>query len=91
MTNRDDQAFPMSAGPLLTEDGFTNPIHREEPGLSKREYFAARAMQGFLASPIFWEESFCLHGGKFDWKHISQASIGMADALIDEMNREPKP
>jgi hypothetical protein len=46
MTKPDDSAFP--AQPLGT-DGL--PVNELATGLTKREYFAAMAMQGLLANP----------------------------------------
>lgn len=50
---------------------------KEIVGLSKREYFAAMAMQGL-----------CACNG--NWEHKQQAEIAVykADALIAELNRE---
>lgn len=49
-------------------------------GLTKREYFAALAMQGILA------------GGSIasDTKAASIKSVAMADALIKELNKDLK-
>lgn len=80
MTNPNDSAYPMTAGPLLTEDGFTNPIHKEEYGLTKREYFAAMAMQGMLASDA---------EGLAELK--AEYAVAFADALIAKLNKEVKP
>jgi len=48
-------------------------------GLTKREYFAALAMQGMLANENSW------HVSEYT---IAQAAIGQADALINELNKE---
>lgn len=52
-------------------------------GLSKREYFAAMAMQGICANSIPGSH------------HMSQATamdaVDYADALIAELNKEKKP
>jgi hypothetical protein len=61
MTNPIDPAFP---------------IH-SFPGLTKREYFAVCALQGFLANKA--------HAGEFHPKHDAKYAISVADALIDAM------
>lgn len=47
-------------------------------GLTKREYFASMAMQGIVSSPYD------------DYSHASVAfyAVGMADALIEELNKQ---
>jgi hypothetical protein len=47
-------------------------------GLTKREYFAAMAMQGLLSTV---PES-------FNGTEIAQLSVNMADALIEALNKE---
>lgn len=58
-----------------------NPISSEHysdfHGLTKREYFAAIAMQGLLAEG---------HYSKF----IAEKSCAMADLLIEELNKKEK-
>lgn len=47
-------------------------------GLTKREYFAAKAMQGILSNPRFFEEVLD--------EHQIEHAIKMADALIEALN-----
>jgi hypothetical protein len=47
-------------------------------GLTKREYFAAMAMQGFIASDLHAELS---------ERQVSSLSIEAADNLINELNK----
>lgn len=54
----------------------------ENNGLTKREYFAAMAMQG-LASTI------TIHRDELV-KFIAEASVTCADALIEALNKERK-
>ena len=49
-----------------------------EGGLTKREFFAAMAMQGYLSNP-----SCVLNAAQ-----ITKASANMADRLIDALNAE---
>lgn len=50
-----------------------------QPGLSKREYFAAAAMQGFLAS------------GADNTEWVARNSVLMADAVIQRLYENPVP
>lgn len=49
-------------------------------GLTKREYFAAMAMQGMLASA---------NNTLFDYETIATHSVKHADALINALNDKP--
>ena len=49
----------------------------EYMGLTKREYFAAMAMQGFASIEVT----------DMPFKSIAQDSVRMADALITELNK----
>jgi len=65
MTNANDTAFP------IFETGGA--------GFSKREYFAAMAMQGFLSNPN-------INASEYNSEVIAEASIGMSDFLIEKLN-----
>lgn len=59
-----------------------------KPGLTKREYFAAMAMQG-LVSREGWAERFISEGGdKSLMNMLAFASVKMADELLKELERE---
>lgn len=70
ITEPNAKAFPSTA-PLSSE--------RQEPGLTKREYFASLAMQGILA--------------KIEWptpderSEIARRAVSFADLLITELNK----
>lgn len=49
-------------------------------GLTKREYFAALAMQGAIASNYKQQTT----------KEIAKRAVELANALIEELNRETK-
>lgn len=51
-------------------------------GLTKREYFAAIAMQGILSS--------CFASMNPQYQHAAEDAIGFADALLEELDK-PKP
>lgn len=70
---------------LISESVAVTPsgiMVESKKGLTKREYFAATAMQGILSIP---------HDLTFDNKQMSkaQAAVYIADALIAELNKEP--
>jgi hypothetical protein len=52
-------------------------IDVDETGLTKREYFAAMAMQGILANAS-WND-----GG--NPKHVSESSVVFADELLKQL------
>ncbi len=78
MTNGNDLAFPSSKEYSEGGTDFLDApviIQRESFGLTKREYFAAMAMQSILT---------------YSKNHISRIasdSIAAADALINELNK----
>jgi hypothetical protein len=75
MTNGNDFAFNDSATRLksATENG----IEAHNPPITKREYFAAMALQGLMA---------CEYKGTE--KQFAKKSVGMADALINALNNQ---
>lgn len=66
MTDKSEPAFPTLKDPM-------NPFDQSMPGLTKREYFAAMAMQGLLRVDD--------HGPD----RIAEWAISYADALIEEL------
>lgn len=63
-------------------------LNNDYPGLAKREYLAAMAMQGILANS---DADICdkttVNGG---WQHpetVCKIAVQMADALIAELNK----
>lgn len=70
MTNGNEPAFSMI-------DGQANYM---SPGLSKREYFAAMALQGLLSG----NNNFGFT--KPDIDHAAQTSVDISDALIKALN-----
>lgn len=55
-----------------------------DPGLTKREYFAAMAMQGLLACPMGTQFSDYVHSPT----ECAMESVMFADALIAELEKE---
>lgn len=71
MSNPKDTAFPSAFG-----DGIS-----ATKGLTKREYFAALALQGLLSSaPV---------EANLNVKGYAEASVKLSDALIEELNKQP--
>jgi hypothetical protein len=56
-------------------------------GLTKREYFAALAMQGLLSNPEWMHKdgNFKMLNDEFD---VAVVSVGMADAVLKELDNE---
>ncbi len=75
MTNPNDLAYPE----LTTTESMTNEyIHKSKGGLSKREIFAAMAMQGIVVSSI----------RKHLITDIALWSVEISDALIKALNEK---
>lgn len=74
-TDPNDQAYPVA----------TTDHDAGHFGLTKREYFAALALQGLLASPLEPGE---LDGLSPDdiLNHFSASAVSYADALIEALN-----
>jgi hypothetical protein len=77
MTNPNDPAFSQG---LKNFDAVDSVSYHA--GLSKREYFAAMAMQGLSAAMQPLKQIEC--------DLVSEYCVQMADALIAELNKEPK-
>jgi len=75
MTNGNDLAHPTN---IIDPEGQFAPEYHT--GLTKREYFAAMAMQGMLASA---------NNTLFDYETIATHSVKHADALINALNDKP--
>lgn len=70
-----DSAFPVI--PEHREDGVL--IRYGEPGVTKREYFAAMAMQGMLSNSI--------PGSHHHTPRLVKESVATADALLVELEK----
>jgi len=66
MTYKNDTVYPV-----------TLDVHKEE-GITKREYFAAMAMQGLISARAY---DLC------DIEYTAIDAVNMADALIKELNK----
>ncbi len=82
---RPGSAFPNVESAANASTGET--INYETtPGMSKREYFAAAALQGICASPHF-KAAYPFVEGEAP-RVIALAAIMIADALISELTKE---
>lgn len=80
MTNPNDPAAPTNKSYTMNDPAAGDYTTRESPmypGLTKREFFAAMAMQGFIARARDSET----------WRGVAESAIGLADALIAELSK----
>jgi len=88
MTKGDEPAFP---GPEFTSEGEFGRLTRSgivTPGLTKRELFAAMAMQGmsrFEFSQAFVKAALKDDPGFYPGDYVAKMAVGYADALIAEL------
>lgn len=68
-TNQPESAFPSTFKSLSPEEG---QAHRW--GMTLRDYFAAKAMQGMFN---YWHEN-----PNLEFEHIASCSYDMADAML---------
>lgn len=78
-----DPAFPT----LLQFNDSNDVIQQATPGLTKRELFAALAMQGLLACPNSIPALKEIEKNSPMQIRLSHASVFLADALIAELER----
>lgn len=76
MTNGSDPAF-YDGSEREIDQSLIDPAWRAHPGLTKRELFAAMAMQGMLANPAF----------RTDQDKIAEWAVTDSDALIIALNK----
>lgn len=82
MNNKDDPAFPVSVAVGASDDIVTSigiGVNENTGGLTKREYFAAMAMQGFVAN----SKNYC----QFNPTDDAHYCIKLADALLEELSK----
>lgn len=93
MTNGNAPAYPSDHE--YTEggyDGLDAPVivHKTSFGLTKREYFAAMAMQGMISNPYFAENAprtEISEGVESLDQHLVRRAVQVADALTTELNK----
>ena len=77
MNRANEPAYPV---PLGAEEGLAAGMNPN--GLTKREHFAALAMQGILANPIYDPPRRAKLGG------MSEDAVAAADALLAELEKQ---
>ena len=80
MSNANDMAFP------VVLEWTRTPNDSEQLGLTKREYFAAMAMQGLLSHLPPTNEVF----RDAQLRAFASRSVLAADALLAELEKEPQ-
>jgi hypothetical protein len=61
----------------IQEKAFPNPHLTNETGMTLRDYFAAKAMQGMLAACTGWETQ---------QERLTKCSYAIADAMMEARN-----
>ena len=79
MTKANDNVYP-----VVLQHGLTHDSH-VEAGLTKRELFAAMAMQGLLSDNDY--SPYTLRNGAYI-NTLGEESVKYADVLIAELNKE---
>ena len=62
---------------MNNEKAFPNPHLRDNSGITIRDYFAAKAMQGMLAGLL-------AYGHDIVWNQIAEDAYKQADAMMKE-------
>lgn len=66
-----------------------NAVHSGAEGISVRDYFAAKAMQGMLADPETRET--CMDGREAEWaRSFTCSCYFIADAMLNARKADPK-
>jgi len=81
MTNPYDPAFPAE----WTENGNTHMVFAQ--GMTKREYFAAMAMQAITSSSKGWKNKVTDIEVEMSPEKIAVLAIDLADELIAELSK----
>ena len=95
MTNADKPAMPAGTtgkrrinqndpGSDFVTMSYSKPVHR---GLTKREHFAAMALQGLLSNPATGDSA--LWDNAPEWANqMTSSAVEFADALLAEMEQK---
>jgi hypothetical protein len=87
-TNPDDSINAFYGDTYQSADGYITSNYFNA-GLSKREYFAAMAMQGLQSKPIMYVSHDSNKEVSFELlrKEHARRAVEIADALIEELNK----
>lgn len=80
MINPNDTVYPRITQPAFTDGHGYHTPEQWSDGITKREHFAAMAMQWILADP----------NTIGDHQQVALGAVNMADALIEALNK-PTP
>jgi hypothetical protein len=69
-----------NAFPIALKDN-SNPFHRDASGMSLRDYFAAKAMQGVMST---YSDETELEHIALESIHIAEMSYAIADAMLKQ-------
>lgn len=87
MTKADEPAFPHDRVYIASNGGKYNEVV-PNGGLTKREYFAAMAMQGIISNRELYRGFAKLDTSREIGQIVASASIEYANALIEELERK---
>lgn len=79
--------IPKDGGPTASKMMCGESVMVPVGGLSKREYFAAMAVQGILANPSSGKQCIAICGEP----SASRAAVEISDALLEALSKEVKP
>lgn len=85
--NGEQPAFPVTGNMIDGKTGYPYSVSSE--GMTKREYFAAKAMQAFIGSD--WREVDGESMKDFNYDTYAEWSVKAADALLAELSKPIKP
>ncbi len=85
MTKPNDSASPIKG--QCSEDPIRGIRIDAQPGLTKRELFAAMAMQGILADQLVKYADIAINKEANMGQLISEDAVGFADALIEALSK----
>lgn len=84
MTNPNDPAF--TEGSKVIHIGASEPYVYSTTPLTKREYFAAMAMQGVAIWDSLMNKEYPLKAG--NTQKVAEGCVALADALMAELNKK---
>ena len=87
MTNGNEPINPTTERNWLNQND-TEMVTGVFGGLTKREYFAAMAMQGLTTNPEFLKTTNHITEEGY-LKSLCESAVNSADALITELNKTP--
>lgn len=87
MSNQNDggPAFPVPAFEYMNESGSERTVHKPWPGITLRDYFAAKAMAALM--PIYWETQDEYESGAELMKCQVASAYEYADAMLAERSK----